>query len=148
MTKYSNIQNEIIKWSREYIRPWKLFSLFIGLFFLVYGAFNFNIMDWDVPISFIMAFLTYLTAPWSLRVIVERKWKHFPVMLFATWFSVDGCYLLYWHYRDPFVLETMRSASNFFASFIFYCICGLIWFYQGTLREFTKDAKAVFSQYL
>ena len=26
-------------------------------------------------------------------------------MLFATWFTVDGCYAIYWHFKDPAALE-------------------------------------------
>lgn len=53
-----------------------------------------------MPISIIMAGLTYLTAPWSMRVFLERRWKQWPAMLFATWFTVDGCYWIYWSIKD------------------------------------------------
>lgn len=127
----------------ELLRPWKLFSLTIGLLLLVYGSFYYDAPDWDIPISFIMALCTYLTSAWSLRVIVERRWKYFPAMLLVTWFSVDGCYWLYWHYKNPRALELMRDA-NFFASLSLYFICGLIWYYQGSLRDFVKDIKTLF----
>ena len=127
----------------ELLRPWKLFSLIIGLLLLVYGSFYYDALDWDVPISFIMAICTYLTSAWSLRVIVERRWKFFPAMLLVTWFSVDGCYWLYWHYKNPRALELMRDA-NFFASLSLYFICGLIWYYRGSLRDFVNDIKTLF----
>src|SRR5690348_16358183 len=95
---------------KEYLRPWKLFSLAVGLSLLIAGAFYVHAPDWDVPISFIMAILTYLTAPWSLRVVLDRRWKYLPAMLFATWFTVDGCYWIYWHYRNPVALEWMSEA--------------------------------------
>jgi hypothetical protein len=31
--------------------------------------------DWDIPISLIMALVGYVTASWSMRVMVERQWK-------------------------------------------------------------------------
>jgi hypothetical protein len=123
----------------EYKRPWKLFVLFIGLMLLIVGSFYYQAPDWDIPICFIMAFFAYLTAPWSLRVILERQWKQYPLMLFFTWFTVDGCYSLYWYFTDPVALEFMRSA-NFPASLSLYGMCALAWYYQGTLKEFIKEA--------
>jgi len=129
---------------KEYKRPWKLFFLALGLGLLIIGSFYYKAPDWDIPISFIMAFFAYLTAPWSLRVLVERRWKMFPLMLFYTWFTVDGCYWLYWHFEDPVALALMRDV-NFPASLTLYGMCGLVWYYQGDLREFVSDAKKLFS---
>jgi len=50
--------------------------------------------DWDIPISLIMAGFCYLSAAWSLQVIVFRVWRLWPLMLVATWWAVDGCYAL------------------------------------------------------
>jgi len=126
----------------EYKRPWKLFALFSGVALLIIGSFYYVAPDWDIPISIIMAFFSYLTAAWSLRVIVERQWKKLPLMLFYTWFTVDGCYWLYWSYKDPVALEFMRSA-NFPASLSLYGMCGLVWYFQGTLKELIASAKGV-----
>jgi hypothetical protein len=54
--------------------------------------------------------------------------------LLATWFTVDGCYAIYWSLRDPEALQLMRSA-NFLASLVLYWMCGLVWYFQGSLRE-------------
>jgi hypothetical protein len=118
----------------EYLRPWKLVTFTIGLALLIVGAIYDQAIDWDIPISLIMAVSTYLTAPWSLRVVLERRWRQFPLMLLATWFSVDGCYWLYWREMKPAVLEIMRSA-NFPASLALYGLCGAIWLYRGSVRE-------------
>lgn len=124
----------------EYKRPWKLSALFVGFSLLVIGSFYYQAPDWDIPISVIMAAFAYLTASWSMRVIIERRWKKLPLMLFYTWFSIDGCYWLYWHFKNSIALELMREA-NFFASLSLYFMCGLVWYYQGTLKEFVIDAK-------
>jgi len=126
---------------KEYLRPWKLFLLGIGISLLIIGAFYYKAPDWDITISFIMAIFAYLFAPWSMRVMVERKWHRFPLMLFFTWFTVDGCYWLYWRVVDPIALEMMREA-NFLASLSLYWICGLIWYYQGTVRQLLADLKS------
>lgn len=127
----------------EYIRPWKLITLFLGIALLVLGSVYTPAPDWDIPISFIMAFFTYLTAPCSMRVILEHQWRHWPVMLFATWFSVDGCYSLYWYFKDLSALAFMREA-NFAASLALYGICGIIWLYRGSLRELFSELRGLF----
>jgi hypothetical protein len=122
----------------EYLRPWKLFSLSVGIALLIAGSFYYEAPDWDVSISLIMAILAYLTAPWSMRVILERRWTKWPAMLFATWFTVDGSYWLYWRFMDPIAPEMMREA-NFPASLSLYSICGVIWLYRGSLSELLAE---------
>lgn len=78
-----------------------------------------------------------------MRVLVKRQWKNLPIMLLFTWFSVDGCYWIYWHFKNPIALELMRDA-NFLASLVLYGICGLIWYYQGSLKEFISETKNYF----
>ncbi len=124
----------------EYLRPWKLATLACGIALLIAGAFYYQAPDWDIPVSFIMGLLAYLTAPWSLRVVLERRWKLGPLMLFATWFTVDGSYSLYWYFRNPAALEMMREA-NFFASLALYGICGVVWLYRGSLSELVMEAR-------
>lgn len=124
----------------EFLRPWKLATLAIGIALLVAGAYLMPAPDWDVPISFIMALFTYLTAPWSMRVLLERRWRLWPWMLLATWFSVDGCYAIYWQLVDPAALALMREA-NFPASLSLYGICGVIWLYRGSLQALLAEIR-------
>jgi len=131
-------------WITEYRRPWKLTTLAAGIALLIVGSFHYQAPDWDIPISFIMAILAYLTAPWSLRVILERKWRLWPAMIFATWFTVDGSYAIYWHFVDPEALETMREV-NFPASLSLYGMCGVGWLYRGSLRQLFSEIKKSFS---
>lgn len=119
---------------QEYLRPWKLATLAIGVALLIAGSYYTPAPDWDIPISLIMALLAYVTAPWSLHVIVERRWRWWPLMLLGTWFTVDGCYWIYWHFKNPVALDMMREA-NFPASLSLYAMCGLVWYYNGSLRE-------------
>jgi hypothetical protein len=123
---------------QEYLRPWKLATLALGIALLIVGSYFTPAPDWDVPISLIMALLAYLTAPCSLRVIVERRWRWWPLMLFATWFTVDGCYWIYWHFKNPIALDMMREV-NFPASLSLYAMCGLVWYYRGSAREALRE---------
>ncbi len=122
----------------ELRRPWKLLTLAIGVALLIVGAFNYEAPDWDIAISLIMAAVAYVTAPWSMRVMVQRQWGRWPVMIFLTWFGVDGCYWLYWSWKNPIALELMREA-NAPASLSLYWACGLIWYYRGTLMEARRE---------
>lgn len=128
--------------THEYLRPWKLFSLSCGIILLTLGSSYQPAPDWDIPISFIMAGLTYLTAPCSLRTVLERNWRILPLALFYTWLSVDGCYALYWHFMDPDALQLMRPA-NAPASLALYGICGIIWLYRGSLRELLSEIHGI-----
>ena len=119
---------------REYVRPWKLVTFILGLSVLIAGSFYYEAPDWDVPISIIMAALAYLSAPWCLRVVLQRQWRLLPVALLATWFTVDGCYAVYWHYKNPLVLELMREA-NLPASLSLFGMCGVLWLYNGSLSQ-------------
>lgn len=126
---------------REYRRPWKLFTLGVGIALLVLGSIYQPAPDWDVPVSLIMALCTYLTASWSLRALLERRWRAWPMACLATWFAVDGCYALYWSCANPEALALMRDA-NWPASLALYGLCGVIWLYRGSLDEFRGELRA------
>lgn len=139
-----NLLNSFKAELTEYKRPWKLVTLAMGLALLIVGAFYYQAPDWDIPISFIMAFFAYLTASWSMHVLVERQWKYIPLMLFFTWFTVDGCYAFYWSIKDPVALAYMRSA-NAPASLCLYLMCGLVWYFRGSLKEFVAEMNSFVS---
>lgn len=125
---------------RDYLRPWKLFSLACGIAILIAGSYFQPAPDWDIPVSFLMAFSTYLFSPVTSRTLARRQWKHLPLALFGMWFSVDGIYWLYWSWRSPEVLEMMRS-GNAPASACLYGLCAMIWLHDGTLREVLRLKK-------
>lgn len=137
-----NLSNEVREQIVEYKRPWKLLALLVGVVLLVVGSFYYQAPDWDIPISLIMAFFAYLTASWSMRVVLERQWQRLPLMLFFTWFTVDGCYWLYWRFKNPVALELMREV-NFPASLSLYAMCGLVWYHKGSLRQLLAETKAL-----
>ena len=136
------LADEVLQLSKELLRPWKLGTLGIGVALLVVGSIYYQAPDWDIPISLIMAGLSYVSASWSMRVMVERRWKQWPLMLLATWFTVDGCYWLYWSWKNPVALELMRSA-NAPASLALYWMCGLVWFYRGTVWQMIADIRRI-----
>ena len=110
----------------RYFHPWNLSTLVIGVALLIVGGRVFPAPDWDVGISLIMALFAYLTAAWSVGVVWDRRWRWMPLALVYGWWTVDGCYALYWHFRDPRALALMRSA-NWPASLGLYLACGFVW---------------------
>ena len=130
----------------EYLRPWKFATFAFGVALMITGAIFTPAPDWDVPISLIMPTITYLTSPCSVRALIDRRWRHLPLALFFTWLSVDGAYAIYWHFRDPFVLETMRSA-NAPISLILYGLCGMFWLYRGSLRDLLRDIRSAVARH-
>lgn len=122
----------------EYRRPWKLGTFAFGVALMIVGSFYPGAPDWDIPVTLIMTTLTYLCAPWSMRVLLSRQWKLWPLALFLSWFVVDGSYSLYWYCRNPDVLHLMREA-NAYASFPLYWLCGAIWLYRGSLKQFWTE---------
>lgn len=125
----------------ECLRPWKLVLLSIGLFLLILGSFAYKAPDWDIPVSFLMAGFTYMFAGWSMHMIVERRWRQWPLMIFITWWCVDGCYALYWSFVDPNALEIMREA-NWPASLSLFWMCGLVWYWNGSFRDLVNFVRA------
>ncbi|MEK7243419.1 MAG: hypothetical protein AAB112_04515, partial [Thermodesulfobacteriota bacterium] len=128
----------------ELVRPWKLLSFGVGMAWLLYGARNYGISDWDVGISLIMGGLTYLCAPWSVRVTLHclryrpRFWGLWiAAALFVAWIVVDGVYVLY----HTAMGNPMFRLENFYASSALYFLAGAIWFYSGSLRSQIKQAK-------
>lgn len=130
---------------REYLRPWKLATLTIGLGLLLVGADYYHAPDWDYTISFIMAILTYLTAPWAVHVFRVRNWKMMLPALLCYYVTVDGCYWLYWRSVDAEALA-MRGA-NFYASSCLYWLCGFIWLHRGPLKDIltSRASRAAFT---
>lgn len=113
----------------ELMRPWKLLSFAVGMAWLLYGASNYGISDWDVGISLIMGCLTCLCAPWSVRVTLHYLW-YMPrfwglwitAALFVAWIVVDGVYVLY----HTAMGNKMFRLENFYASSAFYFLAGAI----------------------
>ena len=130
----------------ELVRPWKLLSFGVGMAWLLYGARSYGISDWDVGISLIMGGLTYLCAPWSVRVTLHclryrpRFWGFWIIAaLFVAWIVVDGVYVFY----HTAMGNQMLRLENFYASSALYFLAGAIWLYSGSLRDFLSNVRAL-----
>lgn len=131
-------------YARELLRPWKLATFAAGMGWLIYGALNYGIGDWDVGDSLLMGGLTYISAPWcvgTLWTCVARRPRGWPLWmmlaLFVAWSVVDGSYVLY----NSLARHPMDRAANFPASAALYLLAGCIWCYRGSLRELWRDLR-------
>ncbi|GAB3253164.1 hypothetical protein [Chitinimonas naiadis] len=124
---------------RELLRPWKLATLIAGLAWLIWGAYHYQLSDWDVGVSVLMATCTYLTAPVSVRILLTRNWLRLPEALFYSWFSVDGVYTLY-HLDNS---EAMLRSAQWPTSLCLYLLCGCLWLWRGNLAELYQAIREV-----
>ena len=104
----------------------------IGLAFLIYGALNFGIQDWDVGVSLVMAFSTYCTADWVVGVFRRSDYRKYPLAFFFIWFAVDGSYACYWMLVNE---DAMLRGVQWYPSLMMYLLCGIIWSSLPTPRE-------------
>jgi len=123
----------------ELLRPWKLVTFGIGMAWLLYGAVNYGIADWDVGISLIMGGLTYVCAPWSVRVLLNALYNRprgWPLQVLAALLVallvVDS---VYWVYHTA-MGNLMFRLENFRASAALYFLAGTLWLYRGSARDF------------
>ena len=96
----------------------------LGLTWLVYGGLTYHIIDWDVPVSLIMAGFTYASADWVVDVVWRRQYRQWPMAAFLTWVSVAGSYNAYWiltGHRERLVPD------QWLASLCLFLLCGVIW---------------------
>jgi hypothetical protein len=129
---------------RELLRPWKLGTFAVAMALLLAGAVRYRVSDWDVGITILMGSLTYLCAPWSVRVLVvclrERPrlaawWV--LLSLGVAWAVIDGAYVAYHTLRG----NAMLREWNLGLSSALYFMAGTFWLYRGSLRELLDDVR-------
>ncbi|MDM0117818.1 hypothetical protein QTI66_37620 [Variovorax sp. J22R133] len=124
----------------EYLRPWKLVTLAIGIAILIVGARIEQLPDWDTGISVVMGLLTYLTAPWGVRVCIERRWRWVPLALVYAWISIDLSYWAWNAHLGSDMVDIYRQA-NMWPSTCLYFLCGFIWLYRGSLADLATNLR-------
>lgn len=131
-------------YARELIRPWKLVTFGVGMAWLIYGALNYGISDWNLGDSLIMGGLTYVTAPGCVRVILlsARDRPHYwplriLLALAVAWAVVDGSYLLY----NSLSHHEMYRLANFYASTPLYFLAGFLWLPRASLKELATQLR-------
>ena len=116
---------------------------------LIYGALNYGISDWNLGDSLIMGGLTYVCAPWSVRTIMlsaRDRPSYWPLRitlaLMVAWAVVDGSYLLY----NSLTHHEMYRLANFYASTPLYFLAGFLWLPRASLKELAGQLRAELSR--
>ncbi|MFA6239625.1 MAG: hypothetical protein WC655_01775 [Candidatus Hydrogenedentales bacterium] len=125
----------------ELCRPWKLCTYFVGIGVLACCSEILRFSDWDIGISLLMGTLTYVCAPWSVKTMVNaarRRTTGWVLRVLAgfalAWVVTD---LSYWAYNAAMGHQMFRWL-NFKISFPLYFVLGIMWSYQGSLRDMSK----------
>lgn len=126
-------------------QTFKNITFAIGLAFLIYGALNFQIQDWDCGVSVLMAACTYMSADWVIDVFRRSQYKRYPLAFFFIWFSVDLSYTIYWTLVDE---SRMLRGVQWWPSLLMYLLCGVIWQASPTPREFRALARQAKDRFL
>lgn len=120
----------------DLLQPWKLVTLVLGIGILILGAEVYKLPDWDIPISLVMGLLTYTTAGWVMRTLLNFKhlsWKKLLWAIFWIDTAVDTSYFIYWSFHNPAALDLRWD--NFRVSILLYVIYGLVLIPIGSLKE-------------
>lgn len=103
---------------------WKNVTFAIGFAWLIYGAIYFGYPDWDIPVSFLMAFSTYLTADRFILAIKQKSYPAVALWSLGAWWSIDGVYWVYWSLVDK---TAMLREGQWGMSLCLYLLCGMVW---------------------
>jgi hypothetical protein len=134
---------------RNLLRPWKFITFALGTAFFVWGAGYFDAPTWDVGVSWLMSILCYLLAPYAVDlgiVAVRGRGPHWRWKLTASaalvYFIASGSYEIY---------NTIRMGQhpitywyNLGFSVPVTIIAGVVWRYDGSLRDLAADVRHAF----
>lgn len=108
----------------SFITLWKNATFLVGLGWLLFGATYYGYADWDIPISFLMALSTYLSADKFIRAIKTKSYPRVAWLSVWAWWSIDGVYWLYWSLTDT---TAMIREGQWPMSLCLYLLCGFVW---------------------
>lgn len=132
-----------ILFTRYYLNPWRLFTLWAGVSVLIMGAQVEHLRDWDDGVSLAMALATYLLMPYI--VLFAKSLRTFPIAVGLVWFCVDGSYLTYWSYFNPIVMDRV---ANFNASIWLFALTYVAWIEIPELAKSLDVGLGGFAKYI
>lgn len=123
---------------------WKNGTFLIGFVWLIYGALFFDYPDWDIGVSIVMAVSTYFTAEWVWEYVtnpMDKLLEDSFLVVFFTWWCVDGSYWMYWSLVNPSV---MIREGQWPMSLCLFLLCGAVWNLVPTQQSLPDTAKLGF----
>jgi len=133
--------DSMARYFRNLFRPWKIVLWGVGTAYYIWGAYHYALPTWDVGVAVIMSLLCYLFAPMAIGMamigIMEKKGRARYLRMAASaaiiYFIGSGSYEIYntikLGYHPPTYWE------NLFYSIPVTIIAGLLWQFEGSLKD-------------
>ncbi|MFU8807391.1 MAG: hypothetical protein ACNA8W_26515, partial [Bradymonadaceae bacterium] len=142
----------VLKYFKMLLRPWKVVTFLIGTAYFVIGAGWYALPTWDVGVSIWMSVLCYGLAPLGVSMAVtgyrDFRGLHRVAYILGSamiiYFVGSGSYELY--HRVFFDGHPPTYWQNLFYSVPVTIIAGILWRYDGTLREMWTEIRDVRNQ--
>lgn len=136
---------ELKVYIRELARPWKVFTLLLGMGYYIWGSMYYACPTWDVPISIIMSALAYLVSPWvvdsTYNLVVTRPgkwgWGLFRNLL-VVYMCASGVYEIYNLWNLGYWPPPTYWVNLYYSSLMFFA-AGMVWRFKGTARELISE---------
>ena len=132
---------------RQITRPWILVTAALGTLSYVVGAWVFAVPTWDVGVSLLMSVLCWLLAPLAVpmgyKAVKNRErgwWWRLLVSMALIYFVASGSYEIYNTIRMG--QHPVTYWENLWYSVPVAIIAGVLWSYDGTLRELIAEVRA------
>jgi len=126
---------------KELSRPWKLLTLIAALGYYIRGAYLYQCPTWDVPVSIIMSFLTYIFAPWTVDTFYHllkfrpKRWLLGVLICFGiTYLVASGSYELYNLWNIGYWPPPTYWVNLYYSTLMFFA-AGMLWRFKGTFKE-------------
>ena len=122
----------------NYLQPWKLGTLAIGMVFLLWGALTHYADDWTITNSIVMGFATYLAAPWSYWLWKRGDVPGIVASIAIGWAVIDPLYLLV----NTLTGDPIYREVNLLVSPFLYGPCAIVWGRNESLAEMVRGVRA------
>lgn len=127
----------------EYLRPWKLITLGLGLNAIIVGSIMEHLQQRAIVASVVLALLAYLTAPWGVRVVIERRWRWMPLAAVYAWLCIVVGFFMWNGPRLGPEFEDVYRQTNLWQTTRLYLFCGFFWLYRGSMADLKADLRAL-----
>ena len=141
------MKSAVVDYARLLFVPWKVVTFLIAMVALIIGAEWFAVPTWDVGVSVWMSLLCFALAPLAVSLAVVGVQRHsgprrlaYLMASAALIYSVgSGSYELY--HLVIFEQHPPTYWPNLFFSVPVTIIAGILWRYDGTLRQLFKEIR-------
>lgn len=123
----------------NYLQPWKLVTLALGIAALILGRFYYSADDWTISLSIVMGVAAYYCAPISYHQLRQGTFMGGLIAAVLGWLVVDFSYTT-WNVAmgDP-----IYRGGQWIASTLLYIACGILWGRNETFAQMLRGLRLV-----